>query len=226
MSAEDTLLNYLRECQSKIGEESYDPHPLIYALEVAVYAASTGEKGRNYSYVAGDEYQTPDKKPGVLISVTVKKLDEKIRVLEILDLVANRKLEGSLLEKIVHSEILIEKYKEQSLPIKAWRDILADTSGLKIGVLQVKEDVEDALKITHDKIRRKEASGLDDATAREILRCSNINEWANASPLARAFVGAIWSGRTGESLVLTPTTRDIPKWKVRQSILQILYSYG
>jgi hypothetical protein len=177
MSLSDTLLNYLNEVQSKVSSEQYAPHPMIKALMLALRSAQTGGTDGNFAVASGDADLTPDKQPQLVFIVAVGEKGDQIKVLEIREANTGKVVTSAMAEKIIHSEILIEKYNEVDIPNKQAEAILTDSLGFPVHILGDKSEIDQSLKNAQDELSRNRVPNVPRQIREEILGHKDASNW-------------------------------------------------
>jgi hypothetical protein len=218
----DLLTKYWELIGKKVTSPEFVPHPIIEAFMIATKSAHDKGEDGNYMGMSGDASVMPDKKPRILVSVIVNKSKDDITILEINDLNKKAVIPFSTAEKIIRSELMIEAFATQEIPVKDAGEIIAETIDTRVRILYDRSEIMKAVEFTQHRIRAGEIENIDAETIREILRLKEVSDWNKLSSRPRSLIGFVWGTRTGNNLTITVLEPTITKWTLRQTIMRIL----
>ncbi len=222
MSFLETLLNYLDQVQAKDTSQGYTPHPLIKALSLALRTARKEKEDGNYAGSSGDEDLTPDGKPRLAFTVIVEKKGDQFALIDVQEYTTGEKITPEMAEKIVHSEILIDRYRTDNIPNKEAEAIMTDSLGFNLRIMQDKDEIEKALKHAQKQLKENMIPGIKWQVKEEIMRQKDASNWPDLFYESRALVGGLWARETGNGLVITSLEDSVPKWQMREWIFRFL----
>lgn len=189
---------------------------------LAMKAAEEGKKDGDYVGVSGDADLTPDRQPHLNIAVVVKKEGELMTVREIRDMSAGKVVSFDMARRIVIGETLLERQEGPDVTNAAAENAISEALGLKVHILDSPDETLKAVAHAKKEVREGRVQNQSAALSREIRGITTIEQWRNASEVARTMVGGVWAQATGRNLVITALDPTVPKWKVRETILRLL----
>ena len=216
----ESFLNYLRLVQPKVGSEGYEPHPLIMAFVLATNC--TNEPDGTYAGMSGDARTTLDKQPRMVFNVSLRKKGDYFEVLDVREMITGRVMTLENIEKIVHSEILIEKFDSRDIPNKQAEAIMADTLGFPVHVMADRAEVEKALKNAQSELKNGNLPDVGWQVTDEILCQKDAVNWSMISSKSRIVVATLWAPKSESRIVVTNLEQSFDKFRLRETIFNLL----
>ena len=221
----DTLLKYFKLIKNQDDEEWY-PHPMIKSFMYAVNAAKgKPEDGKNYGGFSDDSDLDPDNKPHMAFATIVQYKSGVYTVLEIRDIVEGKKIEPEMFEKIVRTEIILEREKGDEVTIPIFIEAMS-VVGLIVKALKNEERL-DAIKLAKEAAQNGRFQNAPDSIITEIQKIRDVSEWGDLSGETRVAIATMFVGKKyGKKVNLVLTRDDVKekKHKARWYIMTALTS--
>ncbi|MGC1132373.1 MAG: hypothetical protein WA941_06095, partial [Nitrososphaeraceae archaeon] len=131
----ETLLRYIDQISSRDSNEP--PHPLFKAITIAMAKVERGEQKEsdgNFMVIA-NESDLSGSSPSLVIALVARAKNGKCEFVEIRDMTDNTLLQEEMIEKVIHSELLLDKYSSKNIPIEHFVHCLRDT-GIRAELLK------------------------------------------------------------------------------------------
>jgi len=215
----DSMMPYLKLIQNQEYDEWY-PHPMTKALMLALSAAQDGSENGNYMGLSGDA-DTPEDMPHVSFAVVVSRNAENYIIAKVEDLVNDHTLTKAEFEKVIRTETIIERSLGKEVPVST---LIEAISAIGVKVKEIKpEELPSAIEYAKSVVRANRSNTPQDVVD-EVMNIKSVDEWSSLSPLTRSFIVTVYgpSKHSDYSIFLTPYDGNIPKWKCRMLILQVI----
>ena len=210
---ETGIMLYLDYITRRLKEdETFEPHPIIKALVLALEGAKDKADG-NYLGLSGipaDEDSFRE-----MYGAVIKKEKEHYTILSVQDLVMGREIPPNIVVQLLHISMRLDKfdgdYVELNQALRILNDIIED---VEFKVLP-SEEIEDAKRNMIEQVKAgKVKIPKKFAHLVECLKDFKMETpWENLDPSLRSFIGTLWGMKKypGRSTVII--TRNLEKIK-------------
>lgn len=215
-----TMLEYLKVI-AKQEEEQRHPHPMIKAMMMAMSAIKKEgiKEGETVAALADDSDVTYSGKPTMMFNVIVKKKSDATEIVNITDLShSDFKFDQDVIEKIIRTEIIIERVQGKEIPPAIWIEALS-VIGIKTKMIRL-EEIPDAIRFAQETARSGNWGGVPKNVAEQILAIKGVEEWDNLDTTLRALIATVYGMKKYPEFNshMTPSV-SIRKFKCRQTVL-------
>jgi len=214
-----TMLEYLKVI-GKQEDEKWFPHPMIKAMMMAMsLAKEKGKEGKNIGAVAGDADQTYEGKPMIVFNVIAKMTSGVCEFVNIADL-SNSDVEFTedMIEKIIRTEIIIERYQGKEIPFNIYIEAL-NVIGIKTKMIKI-DEIPEVIRFAKKMAQDGKWQGVSKEMLEQILAIKGAEEWDNLDTTLRALIISPYGfdKYPGYNSYITPSG-NIRKFKCRGTIL-------
>lgn len=214
----DTMDKYFKII-TKQKDDGRNLHPLMKAIMMALYSAK--DKEGRYAAVATDA-ESSDGTFFIGFFVGVEAKDGYYTLVEISDFQnKNHKYTMEVIEKILRTEIIIERHEGNSIPISTYIEALS-VIGLKSKMMK-EDELAVAIEFAKEDIKNKKYEKIPKKWVDEISSMKGVEDWDKISTFARMMINNVYglSKYPGYNIYITPSPA-IEKWKTRTSILNAI----
>ena len=205
------------------GASELFPHPMIDAMVMAASAAyASNEEDQHVMALSGDANQTYSGNPAIVFAAIAKMNSNTCHFVEVETLAPNlkRKFTQDMVEKIIRTEIILERCGGKIVPVSICIEALS-VIGIKCKMIKQNE-IADAIRITKEAFRQ----GLvkcPEEMIRKIYAISGVEEWDCMGSELRSTVASTYGRKQypGYEIYLTPSS-NMPKFECRRLILYLL----
>lgn len=217
-----TMLEYLKVI-TKQDSIHWHPHPMIKAMMMAMSGLHREDykEGENIVAIADDSDLTYNGKAMMVFNVVAKKKSDVTEFVNITELSHQEiKFHGDLIEKIIRTEIIIERCHGKDVPASIYIEAL-NAIGVRTKMVKI-EEVPDAIRFAQDFAKQGKLE-VPAEMMEKILAIKGAEEWDSLDTNVRAIIASIYGHDKypGFDSYMTPTD-NIRKSKCRQIILMTL----
>ena len=217
-----TMLEYLKVI-AKQEDKKWFPHPMIKAMMMAMSKAKEKNKeGENIMAVSGDADQTYGGKPMITFTAIAKMNSGVYEFVKIIDM-AHPEIEFTqdLIEKIIRTEIIIERQQGKDIPHNIGTEAL-NAIGLKTKVIKM-DEIPDAIRMVKGMVNSGKYAGLPQTIHDQVLAIRGVEEWDDLdSELRTMIVTGYGSQKYPEYNIHSTPVDSFRKFKCRITVLQVL----
>lgn len=218
------MLKKVVNLSQKHSPENWYPHPIIRALFLALSALhQKEEEGKNYAGFSGNAEETYEGNPTMTTTAIVSKKGGNIsleKIIIITDKADEYDFSDKIIEKILETELVIERFPGKDIPIEAAHEAFS-----KIGIkLRKLKDDEIELAIDYAKKVIDKVQGVQKDLIPKVKNTTKEN-WENANPMIRSLIATTYLSTLKpekNTLILSSYSDPIRKFKIRDSIYQFL----
>jgi len=229
-----SLVAYMNYVQRKLKRDSsFDPYPLVKALNCAFEGIEKLKVGETFMGVSGDANRYPDNSPRESYCVVIRKENNGFTLLEVHDLSIGRNVPLGAAIYLMLISMKMDKFDGLNIPVDDAISIINETLP-EINIIRFNnsewKEARDNFKKTLQEGKLKIPEHMfTKELRRDILNITYSTPWEEYPPSIRSMIASDWVIQKTQKqteknqIVFTSIDEVIQKYKIMQFIRQILF---
>jgi hypothetical protein len=229
-----SLVAYMNYVQRKLKRDSsFDPHPLVKALNCAFEGIEKLKVGETFMGVSGDANRYPDNSPRESYCVVIRKENNGFTLLKVHDLTMGRDVPLGAAIYLILISMKMDKFDGPNIPvddaISIINETLPEVNIVRFNNSEWKEARDNFRKTLQEGKLRIPEHMFTEELRRDILNITYSTPWEEYPPSIRSLIASDWHiHKTQEQseknqIVFTSIDEVIQKYKIMQFARQILF---
>lgn len=212
----DAILAYLDYVEIKLKNDSnYDPHPIIKAIQLAIWGENKDEG--TFMGVAGNGNEETGKEPTELYVAVVKKEKDRFNVLNITDL--NTGNEISIYEALLLIELSLklDKIEGDFVPPDVISSLFCNVLNGITFEFVTPLNYKEARDSFREMLEKQEALlPHDPCLIDSLCKITETTPWEDYDSNVRRIIAVNWAMKNGKNIGLCLNSDEIPKFQITQ----------
>ncbi len=230
-----SLIAYLNYVDRKLKKDnSFDPHPLIKAINCAFNNSINLKIGETVIGVSGDANNYPDDSPKELYSIVIRKEDMGFTLLSVYDITVAKEIPLMLAINLIIISMKMDKFDGEYIPVDNAITIINETlvnyNIVRFNNLEWKEARDNFKKILHDGKLSISDQVYSEELRREFLSITYNTSWEDYPSRVRNMITSTWINSKAENIQpnkelisFSSIENTMPKYKIMGFVREILY---